>query len=220
VRVWEVWLEPTAPVAPPVVPGSKDSVGYPDHRPGSRYPGLTSPRPFPCPAPRHIGPTSGWHHVFLCRLEAALARDLWRLGPPRAGATSNSSLHFVVWVLSRQTALNHGEIGARVGLTTRQVVRIAQSQQRRLSPETEWLAQRPWTARPRPAPAGLRRRSRRSGSASSRKRWVGGRSTRRTATRGPFRRGGDGGWRTSAWRHMIGEAYVARHNLWPLRMQR
>jgi hypothetical protein len=90
--------------------------------------------------PRHIGPTGGWHHVFLCRLEAALGRDLWGLGPPRAGATPNSSLHIVVWVLSRQTPLNHGEIGARVGLTTRQAVRVAQAQQRRLSPETERLA--------------------------------------------------------------------------------
>ena len=92
--------------------------------------------------PRRLDPPGGWHHVLLRRLRAVLERELRELGPPRAGAAPNSSLHVVVWVLYRQTARNHGKIGERVGLTTSQVGRFVQAQQRGLSPKTERLARR------------------------------------------------------------------------------
>jgi hypothetical protein len=67
---------------------------------------------------------------------------LQELGAPRVRATPKSSLQVAVWALSRQTSENHGEIGERMGLTTRQVCLIVTVQQPGLNPRTERLARR------------------------------------------------------------------------------
>jgi len=45
------------------------------------------------------------------------------------------ALHLVVWVLSNQTPLSHGEIAEVVGLQTWQVSWMVQAQHRGLNPE-------------------------------------------------------------------------------------
>ena len=78
----------------------------------------------------------------LRQLEDTLGRDLRSLGPPRVGAGPNVALHLVVWVLSNQTPLRHGEIADVLGLQTRQVSWMVQAQQRGLNPEVARLARR------------------------------------------------------------------------------
>lgn len=80
--------------------------------------------------------------VLLERVELVTGLPSDNLGGPRAGSGPNAALHLAIYVLSQRSALTQRQIASLLGLTTRQVAWIVQSQERGLRPEVQRLVER------------------------------------------------------------------------------